>query len=191
LIERFELSAERCLIAPGNHDLSWEQQVYEWRPARQVDLPKQPSGSYIQQGNGYLLRINEKYPSRFENFGKFYHSLVQQPYPLKAEEQGLSFLFPDTHLQFLGLNSAWEIDEFFRERSSILSSTLAATLLKADEQLKQAQDAGTLTKDASLLRIAVWHHPITGNEKIVSDAFLGRLRQADVRLCLHGHIHEE
>jgi hypothetical protein len=41
------------------------------------------------------------------------------------------------------------------------------------------------------LRIAVWHHPVTGNEKIVKDAFLEQLRQENVKLCLHGHVHED
>jgi small GTP-binding protein len=191
LIECFELSAERCLIVPGNHDLSWDEHVYEWQPKRRFAEATQKPGSFTQQGDGYLLRNDAKYPQRFVNFGKFYHSLIQQPYPLKAEEQGLSFLFPDTSLQFLALNSAWEIDEFFQHRSSINDSALANGLLKADEQIKQAKDANTLTKDASILRIAVWHHPATGNEKIVQDAFLERLRQATVQLCLHGHVHEE
>jgi hypothetical protein len=133
LIDRFDLSAERCIIVPGNHDVSWEHQVYAWRPARQVDLQKQPPGSYVPQGSGYLLRTDGQYPERFESFGKFYHSLVQQPYPLEADKQGFSFLFPDSHLQFLALNLAWEIDEFFKERSSINDSALSSALLKADE----------------------------------------------------------
>lgn len=42
-----------------------------------------------------------------------------------------------------------------------------------------------------VLRIAVWHHPVTGNDKIKDDAFLEQLRRADVKLCLHGHVHED
>jgi hypothetical protein len=48
-----------------------------------------------------------------------------------------------------------------------------------------------MTDALDLLRIAVWHHPATGNDKIAQDAFLGQLRQAGVRLCLHGHLHED
>jgi 3',5'-cyclic AMP phosphodiesterase CpdA len=191
LIDRFELSAERCIIVPGNHDLSWDRTVYQWQPARLVDVQKQKAGSYVQQGNGYLLRDDEKYHLRFENFSKFYHTLMQQPYPLKADEQCLAFLFPETRLQFLAMNSAWEIDEYFKERASINEGALSKGLLQADEQLKRAREAGSLSPDASVLRIAVWHHPATGNEKIVADAFLERLRRADVQLCLHGHVHEE
>jgi hypothetical protein len=32
---------------------------------------------------------------------------------------------------------------------------------------------------------------MTGNEKIEDDAFMEQLRQANVRLCLHGHVHED
>ena len=113
LIDRFELSAERCIIVPGNHDLSWDQSVYDWQQARLVDTQELPTGSFVPQGDGYLIRNDTTYPSRFTNFGKFYHSLVQQPYPLNAEEQELSFLFTASGLQFLTLNSAWETDEFF------------------------------------------------------------------------------
>ncbi len=64
-------------------------------------------------------------------------------------------------------------------------------LARADEEVKQARAAGRLAKDAPILRIAVWHHPVTGNEKIADDAFMEQLRKAEVRLCLHGHVHEE
>lgn len=37
----------------------------------------------------------------------------------------------------------------------------------------------------------MWHHPITGNEKIVDDAFIEAIRRAGVQLCLHGHVHED
>ena len=79
LIERFDLSAERRIIVPGNHDLSWDEQVYEWKQKRLVDPHKLPVGSFVPEGNGYLARNDEQYHARFRNFDKFYHSLVQQP----------------------------------------------------------------------------------------------------------------
>jgi len=191
LIERFRLTAERCIIVPGNHDLSWDQQVYTWKPQRMVDLKILQEGSYYSQGSGFLIRDEQHYPTRFENFSKFYHALIQQQYPLQAEAQGLVFLFDDTRLQFLTLNSAWEIDEFFSERSSIHSGALTRGLAAADTQVRKAKEEGRLDKNATVLRLAVWHHPVTGNEKIVADAFLDLLRQAEIRLCLHGHVHED
>ena len=41
------------------------------------------------------------------------------------------------------------------------------------------------------MHIAVWHHQVTGNDKIVGDDILERLRKADFKLCLHEHVHEE
>ena len=49
LIERFDLSAERCIIVPGNHDLSWDEQVYEWKQKRLVDPHKLPAGSFFRR----------------------------------------------------------------------------------------------------------------------------------------------
>ena len=63
--------------------------------------------------------------------------------------------------------------------------------MKADEQLTKARAEGRLAEDASVLRLAVWHHPATGSEKITNDACLENLRRADIRLCLHGHVHED
>jgi hypothetical protein len=42
-----------------------------------------------------------------------------------------------------------------------------------------------------VLRLAVWHHPATGNEKISNDAFLTQLQKANFTLYLHGHVHED
>ena len=116
LIKRFELSAGRCVIVPGNHDLSWETEVYDWHPKRRVVLNTLRPGSYVAQGDGYLIRDESVYPKRFENFGRFYHELIQLPYPLQPAAQCVPILFDDTRLQFLALNSAWEIDEYHRER---------------------------------------------------------------------------
>jgi hypothetical protein len=137
------------------------------------------------------MRVDERYDARFEYFSKFYHSLTQEPYPLKAESQCLPFLFEETGIQFIAMNSAWEIDGYHQDRSGINESALAAGLRKANEQLDSAKANGRLAQDAYILRFAVWHHPITGNEKIVEDAFLEQLRRENFKLCLHGHVHED
>jgi predicted phosphodiesterase len=191
LISRLNMTAARCVIVPGNHDLSWDHEVYEWRPKRRVDVRKLKAGSYVEQGDGFLVRDDAKYDARFEHFSKFYHSLTQEPYPLTAESQCLPFLFEETGLQFLAMNSACEIDEYHKDRSGMHESALAAGLLKATEQIDSAKASGRLAQDAHILRIAVWHHPVTGNEKIVKDAFLDQLRQENIKLCLHGHVHED
>lgn len=114
-----------------------------------------------------------------------------EEYSLKPEEQAIPYLFTDTRIQFLTLNSAWETDEYFPDRSSISEAALSRGLLAAGKQVAQAKQSNQLASDAKVLHIAVWHHPVTGNEKMQQDTFLDRLRQANYKLCLHGHIHEE
>ncbi|HMY75252.1 MAG TPA: TIR domain-containing protein, partial [Blastocatellia bacterium] len=196
LIERFELSAARVVIAPGNHDLSWDVEAYDWHKESKVTAAQLREGRFVQQGKGYLLRDDAEYPRRFENYGRFYHQLMQYPFSMKPELQFRSLLFDELRVQFLELNSAFEIDEYFPERSGIHPSALANALMKADSQIEEAKKKKTkgesrIKPDASVFRIAVWHHPITGNEKIINDAFVEQLRQADFKLCLHGHVHEE
>lgn len=192
LIREFGLTSERCVMVPGNHDLDWNTQVYDWKAKRQVDVQKLKPGSWCEQGAGYLVRDEARYPERFRHFSEhFYHPLLQREYPLPAEQQCLPFLSAELRLQFLAMNSSWEVDEYHSERSSIHDGALSRGLEAAEQQLKRAREAGQLAPDAKVLRLAVWHHPITGNEKMQQEAFLGRLRQAGVRLCLHGHVHEE
>ncbi|MEM7589959.1 MAG: metallophosphoesterase [Cyanobacteria bacterium P01_A01_bin.83] len=192
LIEQFDLTAERCIIVPGNHDLSWDEEVYEWKKKRLVEQNKLQKGTYVEQGDGFLLRVEEQYPQRFKNFSEsFYQPLLGKEYPLEFKQQCLPSLFLNTRIQFLAMNSCSEIDEYFRERSSIREESLARGLQEANQQIQQAKREEQLSKETDILRIAVWHHPITGNEKIAKDAFLERLQQVDFQLCLHGHIHEE
>nr|WP_240486774.1 metallophosphoesterase [Hyalangium minutum] len=192
LIERFGLTSERCILVPGNHDLDWDTEVYTRKKKRQVDARALVPGTYKEDGDGYYLRDEAKYPERFKNFSQhFYHPLMQRPYPLASEEQCLSFFFSESRIQFLAMNSAWEIDEYFTERSSISERALSRGLEAAHLELAGARKRGELQEDAQVLRIAVWHHPITGNEKIQADSFMGRLLQADIRACLHGHVHED
>lgn len=192
LIKAFQLNAARCVIVPGNHDIDWNEPVYEWKSNRQVDLSVLRDGTFVQQGAGLLVRNDELYPRRFKNFNdQFYKFLRQEEYPLAFEEQAIPFLFIESRIQLLALNSCWEIDEFFPTRSSIYGRALGKGLAAADEQILHARQAGTLNTGDEVLRLAIWHHPVTGNEKINDDAFLTRLSQAGFRLCLHGHVHEE
>jgi small GTP-binding protein len=192
IIEAFQLNAARSVIVPGNHDIDWNETVYEWKSNRQVDLKALRDGTYVHQGTGVLIRNEQLYPRRFKNFSdRFYMFLRQEEYPLAFEEQAIPFLFVESKIQLLALNSCWEIDEFFPNRASIYSRALAKGLAAADGQIQQARQTGALGVDSEILRLAIWHHPVTGNDKIVDDAFLDRLRQADFKLCLHGHVHEE
>ncbi|WP_199693788.1 metallophosphoesterase [Sorangium cellulosum] len=192
IIARFDLTAERCILVPGNHDLDWNEPVYRTVKRRLVDPKDLVPGRYKEQGDLYEVRDEALYPNRLRNFSQYlYHPLLQQPYPLAPEQQCVPLLFPDAGLQFFAMNSAWEIDEYWPERSGISPGALARGIAEADLQQKRARQEGRLPPDATVLRIAVWHHPVTGNEKIQDDAFVGSLQKAGVRLCLHGHVHED
>src|SRR6266508_1736472 len=73
LVKEMKLTAERTIIVPGNHDLSWDEEVYEWMQERKVDLSKLPPDSCVKQGKGYLVRDDSLYPTRFKNFARFHH----------------------------------------------------------------------------------------------------------------------
>nr|WP_227027784.1 metallophosphoesterase [Corallococcus soli] len=192
LIQQFSLTAQRCIIVPGNHDLDWNTRVYEWRQGRLVDTKRLPPGSFVPEGSGFLVRDDAKYSERFTNFSEhFFHPLMQKPYPLAAGEQCLPSFFKESRIQFLAMNSASTIDEFFRSRAGIDDQALSRGLLAADGELAQARHRGDLREGERVLRMAVWHHPISGNEKMVEDAFVSRLHQSEVKVCLHGHVHED
>ncbi|MCP4344119.1 MAG: AAA family ATPase [Desulfobacterales bacterium] len=188
LKDHYKLPDDRCIIVPGNHDLSWAERVYDWKDKDELHEEKV---EYIPQGDGFLIP-KDNYPDRFKNFSEYLYRLItQNAYPLNFEDQCIPFLFADHRILVLAMNSSWRIDKYFKERSGINDSALSKGLLEADKMIDDAKATGILDNDASVLKIAIWHHPVTGNEKIKSDAFLERLRQYDFKLCLHGHIHEE
>lgn len=192
LMKALNISPERCVICPGNHDASWDTpDMYVWQPERKANVSSLNAAAYVRQGNGYLIQNPEHYPKRFENFGKFIHQLLNRPYSLGPEQQFRSIIFDKPRIQFLALNSAWKIDEYFETRSGIHERALSEALLAAEEQLHCVREQKLLSADEKVLRMAVFHHPIAGNDKIKEDAFLDRLRQAGVCACLHGHVHED
>jgi len=189
LIARLSLSSERCVVVPGNHDVNWEENVYEFRPRRRVDVKTLKAGHFKEETSGFLIRNEAKYGDRFRAFGEFYHRLFQRQYPLDSERQGEVLFFPEYGIQFWAMNSSWEMDEHFSRRASINSAAVAKALKDARDQESRLV-ALRSRSGGGLLRIGVWHHPITGSEAM-SDTFMDRLRQAGVRTCLHGHVHEE
>ena len=193
LIKNRKLSPERCLIVPGNHDLSWDEpeDQYSWKAARFVETQQLEAGMVVKKSDGYLVRSPEAYARRFDNYRRFHKQLTQQDFPAAHSEEFSVLLFEETGIQFLGFNSAWEIDEHFPDRSGISAAAVPRALAEAATQVERAIAARRLHEDAPLLRIALLHHPIRGTEQIKDDAFLEQLRKSNVRLCLHGHVHEE
>ena len=149
-----------------------------------------PSDQWIKQGDVFLVRNPDEYALRLKKYSDaFFHKIHQRPYPLDYKEQGMSYLFPDTRIQFLTFNSCWQIDQFHRKRSGVNASAVTNALSEALKQTNDAIKTGRLPRGAPILRLAVWHHPVHGRESM-DGSFIGRLQQAGVRLCLHGDVHE-
>lgn len=192
LARHLSLSAGRLLIVPGNHDLDWECKVYDFKKKRHVDPKALVAGSFVAQGDGYLIRDEAQYPQRFRNFSHhFYHPLLLSEYPLEPTAQGLAMLFAHERLQFFLFNSSWEIDEEYRDRAGLCPGAVSRALDAGNRQLREARDRGELGPDDEVSRFAIFHHPVTGNDKIQDAAFLEQFRRNDIRAVFHGHVHEE
>jgi small GTP-binding protein len=188
LTREFELSAERCIFVPGNHDVCDLREAYDWR--EKADGLKE--GEWVKQGEIVLARNAEKYPLRFKTFSEtFYHKFLQRPYPLDAAIQGIAIPFWETGIQFLALNSCWQIDQFNRKRASLHPEAVAHAIKEAQIQESEARKSGQLVADKPLLRIAVWHHAVTAPDFKMADVdFLGHLQNIGVKIGLHGDVHE-
>ena len=187
LTQRFALSAERCILVPGNHDLAEPSDAY----ARHKDSKGLPEGEWFQEGRVILARDRDKYPLRLKPFSDdLHHKFLQRPYPMNPAEQGISIPFWETGIQFLTFNSCWEIDEFHRKRAGIHPEAVAHALEQAQQQ-KETAIPGQPAPHKPLLRIAVWHHAVTAPDYKMKDLeFLGNLQKNGVRLALHGDVHE-
>jgi hypothetical protein len=182
LVKRFGLDEGRVVVVPGNHDLNWKiaQDAYTFVHTGQLATPP-PAGRYIPAGAaGVLLRDEERYARRFEVFSEHFYERIHRgyPYPPAYAEQSIAVSRADDRILFLALNSAWEIDHEYRRRAGIHRGALARAL---DELLDGDYDGW--------IKIAVWHHPVTGPEAMSAD-FLEQLAVHGFRLCLHGHVHE-
>ena len=120
------------------------------------------------------------YKTRFNNFSTYLYKKVYggQKYPLEYAEQALLIERPEDSILFLALNSCWQIDHYFTDRAGIHMEALTNALDKI-------QDG----KYDDWLKIAVWHHPVTGLEPM-NNEFMQLLAVNGFQVCMQGHIHE-
>lgn len=179
LLREFQLAADRLILAPGNHDLDQALNVYTFETIKPVSRSE---SEYIEITSapmkGFLVRNNDEYPKRFERFRKLHHNLLQREYPLRHEEQAVITWYPETGIEFLTLNTAWQIDKAFPDRASIHAQALNRALLQSH-------------KNDAKLRIVVWHHAVWAHRQIANPEQIEHLVKTGYRLCLHGDIHEE
>ncbi|MBE8988331.1 NB-ARC domain-containing protein [Nostoc sp. LEGE 12450] len=183
LVKRYELNPGRIIIVPGNHDLNWElsETAYTLVPKRKLPNPL-PEGRYIDIGGsrGALICNEDEYQKRFNNFSNFFYKRIfGESYPLEYDQQAILHPCPEDKILFLALNSCWEIDHEYRDRSSIHPNAIANALDKI------------LTENYNdWLKIAVWHHPVNASQSMKNTDFLELLAVNGFQLGIHGHIHE-
>ncbi len=182
LVKRFGLDAERVVIVPGNHDLNRDLSKKAYPFIFKDELPAPlPEGKYIPAGDaGALMRNEEEYQKRFSHFNAHFYKKIYggKTYPPEYAEQGILHKRPEDRLLFLALNSCWEIDHHYRDRAGINADALAHAL---DQLLDGYED---------WLKIAVWHHPVSGPQAMKNVDFLQQLVVHGFQICMHGHVHE-
>jgi 3',5'-cyclic AMP phosphodiesterase CpdA len=178
------LSPGQVVVVPGNHDVSWPLSKDAYSLHRREDYAGAlEEGKYIAHGPTVVeARDEAAYKRRFEPFAELYAQIKGAPYPLDYEGQIDVQDFAKENLLFVGFNSAWETDHYFRSRASIHPEALSRVL---DRIRRSPAWAGRL-------KIAVWHHPLTspGEDRIKDHGFLQQLAKAGFRVILHGHVHK-
>jgi UDP-2,3-diacylglucosamine pyrophosphatase LpxH len=182
LVKRFGLDSSRVVIVPGNHDLNWDLSKQAYQFTYQADLPNPlPEGEYIPAGDaGALVRDENLYGDRFNYFSEYFYkkAYLGTEYPKDYSQQSIIHECPEDKILFLALNSCWQLDHHYKSRASINSDAIANAIDKILE--KDYRD---------WLKIAVWHHPIAGQEAM-NNNFLQQLAVNGFQICMHGHIHE-
>lgn len=182
LAKRFGLDHGRIVIVPGNHDLSWDISADSYNYVPQHKLPGKLTDEYIPaEGVGALHRDSALYSQRFAHFNAHFYKKIYgggTQYPMEYDDQAILQMMTNDRIVFLALNSSWNIDHHYRTRASINMEALS-------KALDQLQD----DKFNNWLKIAVWHHPVTGQE-MMRDDFLQLLTANRFQVCMHGHIHE-
>ncbi|MEH2178473.1 metallophosphoesterase [Nostoc sp.] len=182
LVKRYRLVSNQIIIVPGNHDLNWKLSeaayLHSWADTRPNPLPE---GRYIDLGRwGALICNEDEYQKRFSYFNDyFYKRIFGESYPLEYDRQAILHPCPEDKILFLALNSCWEIDHEYKNRSGIHPNAIANALDKI------------LTENYNgWLKIAVWHHPVNGFQSMKNIGFLEQLAVNGFQLGIHGHIHE-
>ncbi|HIH36389.1 MAG TPA: hypothetical protein HA232_00565 [Methanocellales archaeon] len=180
LVKNFGLDANRVILVPGNHDMNRNSSKNAYGLAYQNILTEPTSeGRYYKNGDDVMLCNEVLYRQRFANFNAhLYKHVLAREYPLDFSEQATIIERPEDHILFLGLNSSWEIDHHYRLRASING-----------EALSKALDHFNGKDYDGWLKIAIFHHPVTGKETM-NDEFMQLLTVHGFQICMHGHIHE-
>ncbi|MBD3421047.1 MAG: GTP-binding protein [Chitinivibrionales bacterium] len=181
LLKGFGISSDKAIIVPGNHDVDWEESKKAYPFYWKSNLPEHlDPGRTISAGEaGVLMRDDQTYFNRFENFNSHFYKKVYRshPYPLEYSSQGILHINEDDKMLFLGLNSSWHIDHHFKTRAEIHK----VSLHQAIEKMQNKYD--------DWLKIAVLHHPVSV-DGIADESFMDSLSVCGFKMCMHGHVHK-
>ena len=192
--EKLNVPAKRFILVPGNHDVVDNLKAYS-----RVENPPATIGfsdcvSFVPPNGGsvHFQRKLPEYRKRFVSFSKrLYKPFLGYDYPLDEAKQGIVHSFPDDSIQFLTLNSAWEIDEFNRKRSSVHAQAINRLREQAIGESEGAQAVGVGERSLeAVFRIAVCHHSVLGPEQIRDTTFMDDLQILKTRILLHGDVHQ-
>jgi len=193
LIEEMGLTPERLVMTPGNHDVDYGVDVFGLMREREFSAtrPKPANARHIGS-DVYEVVLADKYPQRFERFRRVYHRLTGVDYPLDPTLQCHNRLYEETGIQFLMLNTACAIDRNFPVRIELNPAARANGLREARGIVSRAIQGKQIEPGRKLLRIAVWHHAVSGDRKVPDEdlAYLELLADAGFCLLLHGDVHQ-
>jgi prephenate dehydratase/predicted MPP superfamily phosphohydrolase len=160
ICSKFRLDLDKqCLIVPGNHDLDLK--------TKREDV---------------IDSIPCSFDVRLVGFSQFYKDVTTREYPLHPDKQFDVYSFEELGLQFVLLNSVWNIHSF-NNSPSLNSYALASAIEEANNQMANKK----------LLRICVWHNPIKADkldDKILSNTdLIDRHGKTGFLLGFHGDAH--
>lgn len=186
LMTELELEPSLFVFVPGNHDVDWTVDWYQFVSSFNAGSEDKDAGLPIEQG--YLVQGDRPYSSRFDNYVEFESSFRDASAGLPRGVNGWSVTFPKHDLQFLCFNTADGLDEFRRggEHVDVANIDITHAVNQGDREI--ASFKGATGKD--FYRLAVMHHPPRGSEGVVNATLLERLADAKVSAVMHGHIHE-
>jgi Calcineurin-like phosphoesterase len=201
---------ERVIFVPGNHDVDWETEIGRKTTfqdhlaaegktdarrffAELQRAPDRADARYTVSPKGELeiVKIDEdRYQDRFRHVQQFLNRFYDRalgfphrPFDLtssKDSDHWSAHVFPEQGVAFYGFSSCHRNDRYWH------GATISRLAIN-----RAAEHAREHAKD--LLRVAVWHHGITGEPGRPDHLTLldiGELHNADFRIGLHGHTHE-
>lgn len=160
LADEFNICMEHIILIPGNHDCD-------------RDISKE---AYDKKGKNIIDR--DKYNDRYAKYSKFFYEPIKgKIYPAEPSMQFEDCIISEDGLCILALNSSWQIDHKHTEHSSICMEAIQ-------------KSATVWCDEKDYVKLAVWHHPLSGEASIQDITFMDILANAGFKACLHGHIHE-